>query len=228
MRQIEDAMNGNDDFFGGSINPAPVPNPGALRGANAYAPPGLPGAPVKTTSTPTAPIILVVVGALLAVAAFVGYRVMTSGTDIVLPDTLLGMERVDPDSQVAQEVERAWSQLETYVGKDVELRVGMYTSGSQVLIVAAAEEGVGDAAAQDNYFAGFTEGFGEATPQAKLTEVDAGAHGGRMQCVDMASAGRTAGACTWVAEDTFGFVVLTSPETDVAEATRTVREAIEQ
>ncbi|MCZ3388913.1 MAG: hypothetical protein LH645_07245 [Actinomycetia bacterium] len=221
-------MNGNDDFFGGSINPAPVPSPGVLRGTHIYAPPGSPAAPVKTAHTPAVPIILVVVGALLAVAAFLGYRVMTAGTDIVLPDELLGMERVDPESQVAQEVERSWSQLETYIGKDIDLQVGMYTNGAQVLIVAAAEEGVGDAAEQDDYFAGFTEGFGGSLPQAKLMEADAGSHGGRMQCIDMTSAGRTAGACTWVAKDTFGFVVLTSPETDTAEATRTVREAIER
>jgi hypothetical protein len=221
-------MNGNDDFFGGSINPAPVPNPWTPQRTNVYAPPGAPAVRVRSTSTPAVPVILVVVGALMAVAAFVGYRFVMGGTQIELPGELLGMERVDPESQMAQDVERSWSGLETFAGKDLDLSVGTYTNGTQVLVVAAAETGLGDAADQDAYFTGFAEGFGETMPQAKFAEVDAGSHGGRMQCVNIAISGRTAGACTWIAEDTLGMLMLITPETDVADSARTVREAIEQ
>jgi hypothetical protein len=40
---------------------------------------------------------------------------------------------------MAQEVERSYSALETYVGENVELHVGTYTMGQQLLVVAAAE-----------------------------------------------------------------------------------------
>lgn len=232
MRQIGNAMNGNDDYFGGSINPAPVPNASPSPVANVYAPPGSPAGPVKSTSMPAVPIFLLVVGALLAVAALVGYRAMTSGTDIVLPDNLLGMERLDPDSQMAQEIERRWTELDTYFDGDVELHVGTYGGGTQFMIIAAGETGLSDAAKQDEYFAGFSGGFNggfnQSGSQTDFAEANTGKQGGRMQCFDFATAGITTEGCTWIADDTFGVVVMTEPELDIAEATRTVREAIEQ
>ncbi len=220
-------MNGNDDFFGGSANPQPNPAVTNTREYANYSPTGV-RPPVQSTTSPMLVIILVVVGALVAIVSLFGYRVMTSGTEIVLPDELLGMERVDPDSEMAQDVERSWGELETYVGEDVELHVGTYTAGTELLIVAAAETGVTGTTEQDEYFAGFSGGFAGEMPQVELTELDAGPHGGRMQCVNIASSGNTTGACTWIADDTFGVMVLTSPEADIAEATLAVREAIEQ
>ena len=163
----------------------------------------------------------------MAVAAFAGYRVMMSGTQIDLPDELLGLERVDPDSAMAEEVERSYSELETYMGEDFELHVGTYTNDQQLLVVAAAEIGESGAAGQDEFFAGLSEGIASELPTARFAEEDAGAQGGRMQCVDMPSAGGGAGACAWIADETFGIVVMSSPGTDMADATRSVREAIE-
>ncbi len=224
-------MNGNDDFFGGSANPQPNPAVTNTREYANYSPTGL-RPPVQSTTSPMLAIILVLVGILAAVAMFAGYRVVMGGTQIELPDELLGMERLDPDSQMAKDIENSWAELETYVGKDVELHVGTYRSGTQLLVVAAGEAGASDTAEQDDYFAGFSGGFSggftEAVPRADFTEVDSGSQGSRMQCVNIAVSGSTTGACTWIASDTFGIVVLTAPEADIAEATRTVREAIEQ
>lgn len=218
-------MNGNDDFFGGSDTPPPNP---ALTNTREYGDFTTGVRPrAQSTANPLLPVILIVVGILVAVAAFAGYRVMMSGTQIELPDELLGLERVDPDSAMAQEVERSWSELETYMGEDVELHVGTYTEGKQLLVVAAAETGEDGAAGQDEFFAGLSEGMTSQLPTARFTDEDAGEPGGRMQCVDMPTAGVSAGACAWIADETLGIVVITSPDTDMADATRTIREAIE-
>lgn len=225
MRQIGCAMNGNGDFFGGPVTPPPNP---AMTHTREYADfsTGV-RPPVQSAGTPVVPIVLIVVGVLVAVAAFAGYRVMMSGTQIELPDELLGLERVDPDSAMAQEVERSYSELETYMGEDFELHVGTYTKDQQLLVVAAAEIGESGAAGQDEFFAGLSEGIASQLPTARFAEEDAGAQGGRMQCVDMPSAGSGTGACAWIADETFGIVVMSSPGTDMADATRSVREAIE-
>lgn len=218
-------MNGNDDFFAGSVTAQPKP-PMAHARASADLATGV-RAPARSTASPVLPVVLIVVGVLVAVAAFAGYRVATSGTQIELPDELLGLERVDPESAMAQEVERSWSELETYLGEDFELHVGTYTAGQQLLVVAAAEIDEGGAADQDEFFAGMSEGVAGALPQVRFAEEDAGPRGGRMQCVDMPAAGVEAGACAWIADETFGVLVMTSPGTDMADATRSVREAIE-
>ena len=225
MRQIGYAMNSNDDFFGGTVTP--IPNP-ALTNTREYGDftTGV-RPPAQSTANPFLPVILIVIGILVAVAAFAGYRVMTSGTQIELPDELLGLERVDPDSAMAQEVESSYSELETYMGEDFELHVGTYTQDQQLLVVAAAEIGESGATGQDEFFAGLSEGGTSQLPTARFAEEDAGAQGGRMQCVDMPTAGGSAGACAWIADETFGIVVMSSPGTDMADATRTIREAIE-
>lgn len=225
MRQIGYAMNGNDDFFGGSVTPQPAPTVTYTREYADFTPGIRP--PAQSAANPVMTIVLVVVGALVALAAFAGYRVMMSGTQIELPDELLGLERVDPESAMAQEVERSWAELETYVNEDVELHVGTYIEGQQMLVVAAAEVGEGGAAGQDEFFAGLSEGVAGQLPSARLTEEDAGVQGGRMQCFNMSSVGGEAGACAWIADETFGIVVMTSRGADVAEATRSVREAIQ-
>ena len=166
----------------------------------------------------------------MAVAAFLGYRAMTSGTNIVLPDELLGMERVDPglpDRQGGRE--QLVRRRDRSPARSVELNVGTYMSDGQVLVVAAAETGLDDGAEQDDYFTGFAQGFGRVDAASRVRRGGGGIERWpHAVCQQSPVSGQTAGACTWVSEDTIGMTMLIAPETDVADAARTVRSVIEQ
>lgn len=226
-------MDDGNNFFGGSVTPPPNPVGTHTGEYGDYSVPPAsmtPSAVPGPTSGPTGFHIFVVGAVLLlvAVVGFAGYRAFLSHTQIELPDELMGMQRVDPSEPMAQQVEQSWSQLETYFGEDVELHVGTYTRGQEVLIVAAAEAGSSSSTEQDDFFAGLADGAGTEQSGMRFSEVDAGANGGRMQCADMSASGNRAGGCAWISGDTFGVVVVGNSPSDVAQVTRSVRDVIEQ
>ena len=227
-------MNGNDEFFGGSITPPSTPpasghdvNP-HLTHNKEYANFGGTGTgTVKATSSPTQPIVIGAIVIAIAVAGFFGYRMYFGGGSIELPDQLMGLERIDPESDTGRALEESWSDLSSVTGDEVTLHIGGYESGSQMLIVAAGEAGSGDVSEVEDFFAGMDETMKAQLPTATLKEADAGSHGGTMKCFEVAQSGVNAGGCSWLAEETFGMVVVAPLDSDVAETTRQVRDAIE-
>lgn len=207
----------SNDFFGGTVVPqAPHANAyGDFRVPTAASP--APRAPVTTW------LVLAVVGALVAAGGYFGYRLLF-GTSIQMPDTLIGMERIDPDSALGRELERSFSGAEM-AAADMDFQVAGYTSGEQMLIVAAAESG-GRELEQDAFFSGLATGLETGLPGISLKEVDAGAAGGRMQCMEVPAA--SAGACAWISEETVGVVVTTGASNDIAATTIEVRDIVIQ
>lgn len=206
------------DFFGGTV----VPQTGHAREyADLTVPPSAAPASKRASTTPW--LVLAVVGGIVLVAGFFGYR-MIFGSAIEMPDTLMGMERIDPDSALGRELERAFSSAELDA-VDFEFEVAGYSSGERTLVVAAADRG-GNELEQEAFFTGITGGMQTQLPGVSLEEVDAGSAGGRMQCMVMPAAG--AGACAWIGDDTLGVVVTTGTKDDIARTTIDVRDIIVQ
>jgi hypothetical protein len=103
---------------------------------------------------------------------------------------------------------------------DVDVEVGVFQSGQQVLFVMAGEAGVDS----DDFFAGFEQGFNQAGTQGTLTEVDAGPRGGEMRCITLP----TGGTCAWAASDTFGTFAMSPMDADAAATAQQIRDAIEK
>lgn len=227
-------MNGNDDFFGGSVVPPPSagngpvagpPNP-LLTGTKEYGAYGSfssASAPPKNAS----PVLPLVIGALvLAVAAGIGlvaYRSLFGGTQIEIPQTLMGMERMDEDAPLAQQVEQLMADSAGELG-DVDAEIGVFQSGEQLLFVMAGEAGLGDTEDADAYFAGFEDGFNQSGSQGTLVEVDPGPGGGEMRCIALP----TGGTCAWIADDTFGAFAMSPIDGDPAATAVQIRATIEQ
>lgn len=212
------ASGDGSDFFGGTI----VPHAQHAKEYADFTPPGGPAQLSKRPAT-TPWLAMTVVGVLVLVVGFFGYR-MLFGSSIEMPDTLMGMERIDPDSALGRELEQAFSSAELKA-VDFELEVAGYSSGDRMLVVAAAERG-GDALEQDAFFTGMTGGMQTQLPGVTLEEVDAGSAGGRMQCMVMPAA--SAGACAWIGDETLGVVVTTGTKDDIAKTTIEVRNTIAQ
>jgi hypothetical protein len=223
-------MNGNDDFFAGSTTPPTADaagTPGALNpvvmGNKEYAS----YAPAASVPAPSsAPALPLVIGALVVVIALAaglfGYRALFGGTQIEIPQSLLGLDRIDDSSPLAQQVEQAMSESASEWG-DVDVEVGVFQSGQQVLFVMAGEEGV-SADEADEFFAGFESGFNQSGTQGTLAEADPGPRGGEMRCITLPAGG----TCAWVADDTFGAFAMTPMDADAATTAHQIRDAIEQ
>lgn len=203
------------EFFGGTVVPQPPRTQGYADFTVATSAPTATRPPVATW------LVLAVVGALLVVGGYVGYRMLT-GTSIEMPDTMMGMERIDPDSALGQELERSFSGAEM-AAADMDFQVAGYTSGEQMLLVAAAESG-GQELEQDAFFSGLATGLKTGLPGVSLKEVDAGSAGGRMQCMEVPAA--AAGACAWISDETVGVVVTTGGSDDIAATTIEVRDTV--
>lgn len=205
------------DFFGGTVVPhAPQQQVYADFSAPASAPP---------TTRPSVGtwLALAVVGALVVAAGYFGYRTFF-GSSIEMPDTLMGMERIDPDSALGRELERSLSGAEMAAGA-IDFEVAGYTSADRMLFVAAADSGAGDLE-QDAFFSGLATGLKTGIPGVALKEVDAGSAGGRMQCMEVPAA--AAGACAWISDETVGVVVTTGGSDDIAATTIEVRDIVVQ
>lgn len=208
-----------NDFFGGTV----VPHASHTKEYADFSVPG-PAAPSTTKSKSVVWYLLAIPVALVVVAGAWVYGVQAMRTSIELPDTLLGMERIDPESALGREIEDSFRAADVAL-PNIDLEVAGYTSGSRMLVVAAAEAGgTGDVA--DDYFAGIVQGMQTGLPGVRLEEADAGRAGGRMQCMQVREA--AAGMCAWIAEDTVGVVVDTGSDAEAASTTIAVRDEIEQ
>jgi len=164
-------------------------------------------------------LVVAMVGAL----AFAGYRVLFGGPRIVMPDTLLGMERVDPDGPMAQLLDATEAQLQSEVG-DTKVEVALYQSGSQVIFVLGGDIGSGNVSDADDFFKGLETGLASAGQRGDLKTVEPGPHGGTMKCLQV----QQNGTCAWLDDDTFGAFVM-SPLTGELVATAVeLRESVEK
>ena len=226
-------MSGNDDFFGGSITPPPSApaqvsqvNPHLAQNKEYGSYGGT--STVRASSSSTQPLVIGAIVLVIALVGFFGYRMYFGGSAIELPDKLMGLERIDPDSDMGQSLEESWSELSALTGDDVTLHIAGYNSGTDTLIVAAGEAGSGDLNEVNDFFGGMADTMRAQLPTATLKDAEAGSHGGTMKCFEVAQAGVKAGGCSWLAEETFGIIVVAPLDADVAETTRQVREAIEK
>ena len=227
-------MTGNDDFFGGSITPPPPP-PGGFTPGRAVTPPmpqnkeygayGTAAGPVARTTNSKLPLIIgALVLAIVSSAGLAAYRVMFGGTQIHIPDTLMGMERVDSSDPSAQQLEQSVEDLRSEVG-DVDVEVALFQSQSQMLLVMGGEAGTDDVTGgAADFFAGFEDGMSQSGQTAHLTQVDPGPKGGQMKCLELA----TAGACAWIDSDTFGAFAMAPLTGSAAETAQKIRDEIEQ
>ncbi|HEX5016686.1 MAG TPA: hypothetical protein VFX15_03775 [Actinomycetes bacterium] len=226
-------MNGNDDFFGGSVTP-PAPNPGQAPGASnphlavnkEYANYGHVGLPPKQSSSNALPLVIgAVVLALVGVLAFAGYRMMFAGSQIEIPDTMLGLEKMDASSPAAQQLQSELEKATSQFGGDVDVEVGLFQGDRTMLFVMGGEAGTDDVSGgAEDYFAGFEGGLAQAGSSLKLTEVNAGPHGGQMKCLELP----TGGTCAWISDDTFGAFAMSPMQGTAAETALKVRDAIEK
>ena len=225
-------MSGNDDFFGGSITPPPTsPAPGSqvnphLAQNKEYGQYGGTST-VKASSSSTQPLVIGAIVLVIALVAFFGYRMYFGAGAIELPDELMGLERIDPDSDMAQALEESWSQLSSVTGEDVTLHIAGYNEGAETLVVVAGEAGSDDMNEVNDFFGGMADTMKAQLPTATLKDADAGTHGGTMKCFEVAQSGVKAGGCSWLAEETFGIIVVAPLTADIAETTRQVRDEIE-
>lgn len=200
------------DYFGSTVTPAPAGTP----------PPSLPvassGAPRSTA--------LVVVGAVLLVAAlgsaywfFYGSR-----SAIELPDQLLGLERIDADSALGQQLDDAGEQYSGAWTGDLE--IAGYGDVDQFAVVIAGQVDEVRGGPED-FFTGLDQGLAISGQKFAFTKEDAGSKGGDLRCTVVPA--QQAALCAWTNNDIVGIVALSgSLATDSANATREIRDQIER
>lgn len=210
------ASGDGSDFFGGVV----VPH---AQNTKEYADFNLPSAakpPVNKARTIVWYLLAVPV-ALVLVAGFWAYGVTFGRTSIEMPDTLMGMERMDSTSDVMQ---RTIEQLKEQTGTPGDVEAAVYQSDSTMLMVMAGEVGEGDGFTAESFFGGIDAGIAQAGLDVSMTAVDPGSWGGDVRCADFPSAG----VCAWVADETFGFLSIAPPSGgDLEQAAQDVRDAIE-
>ena len=204
------------DFFGGTV----VPH---AQHTKEYADFNLPSGakPPAMKAKTIVWYLLAVPVALVLVAGAWAYGVTFGRTSIEMPDTLMGMERVDSSSDVMQ---GTIEQLKEQTGTPGDVQAAVYQSDTTMLMVMAGEVGEGDGFTADSFFSGIDKGIAQAGLGVTMTAVDPGSHGGDVRCADFPAAG----VCAWVADETFGMLSL-SPSTgrDLEQASHEVRDAIE-
>ena len=124
------------DFFGGTV----VPQPSHTREYGDFTVPSAAKTPVKKAKAVLWYLLAVPV-AIVLVAGFWAYGVTFGRTSIEMPDTLMGMERMDSSSDVMQ---RTIEQLKEQTGTPGDVEAAIYQSDSTMLMVMAGEVGAGD------------------------------------------------------------------------------------
>lgn len=227
-------MTGNDDFFGGSITPPPPPPSGLTSGGavhphmalnKEYAAYGTAAGPAPRATNSMLPLIIgALVLAVVSAAGFAAYRVMFGGTQIHIPDTLMGLERVGSSDPSAQQLEQSVEDLRSEVG-DVDVEVALFQSQSQMLFVMGGEAGTDDVTGgAADFFAGFEDGMSQSGQTTHLTQVDPGPKGGQMKCLELP----TGGTCAWIDNDTFGAFAMAPLTGSAAETAQEIRDEIEK
>jgi hypothetical protein len=226
-------MSGNDDFFGGAVTPPKTPPGVPAQGAalnphmtlnKEYASYGGAAAPGAASKSMVPLIVAALVIAVVSSAGFGAYRVMFGGTRIHIPDTLMGMERIDSSDPAAQQLEQSVDQLKSEVG-DVNVEVALFQSDTQQLLVMGGEAGTDEVnGGAADFFNGFQDGMSQSGQTMNLTQVDPGPMGGQMKCVELA----TGGACAWIDNDTFGAFAMAPLTGNAAETAQAIREQIEK
>lgn len=202
----------NDDFFFAPSSPSTPRSVGPI-------------AQVATTPRWQArSVIMLVIGVALVLLTVgrVYVHYLSPGASIEMPDKLLGMDRVDPDSALGKQLDASRQQMS---GIDVrDLQVAGYGDVDQFVMVIGG--GVnGDSSDADEFFSGATTGL----PRDQfdpLSVEDAGTAGGEMRCT--AAKRQPFAICAWIGDQVVGAVFLTGPAaTDYAGTAREIRRQVE-
>jgi hypothetical protein len=227
-------MSGNDDFFGGAVTPPKTPPGVPAQGAalnphmtlnKEYASYGGTPAPVAQARTSKLPLIVgALVVAVVVAVGFVMIGMVFGGTQIHIPDTLMGLDRVDSSDPAAQRLEQSVDQVRSEVG-DVDVEVAFFQSQSQMLFVMGGEAGTDDVeGGAAEFFSGFEQGLAQSGQTLQLIDVDPGPKGGQMKCLELPAGG----TCAWIDTDTFGAFAMAPLSGSAAHAAHEIRDQIEE
>ncbi|HVQ88533.1 MAG TPA: hypothetical protein VMT88_10165 [Actinomycetes bacterium] len=204
----------------GTTPPPAVPPAGLVGAASSYQQLPTPTA-AASQGWDTKAIFLLIAGVVLALVGTTNayHRMWPSGRTIELPETLAGIDQLDPNSDAGRQMQSAVSDMRnTTAGTPLETQV--YYEDGHFIIVAAAD-GVKDTDAAD-----FFEGADAGSSGLGLTLVDVppGSLAGQLKCSEKAV--NTLNACVWVDEDTVGILVGSADMLDSTKAA-SIREEIE-
>lgn len=220
-------MTGNDDFFGTTPTPpaaTPVAPPRPGYATPQYGSVGAQALPPTSRSSMLPLVIGLLVAAMVGALAFAGYRVLFAGPRIEMPDTLLGLERMDTDDpSTDQLIDAAEQQLKSQIG-DANVEVGLYRSANQFIFVLAGDFESGDVDDPSAFFSGMERGLASSGQAGTLKTVDPGSHGGEMRCLEVQSAA----TCAWIDEDTVGAFVIGPVAGDVGKTAVELRDSVEK
>ena len=159
---------------------------------------------------------------MVSAAGFAAFRVMFGGTQIHIPDTLMGMDA--STKRTLGPADRTVRRRPEIRGRDVDVEVALFQSQSQMLFVMGGEAGTDDVTGgAADFFAGFEDGMSQSGQNMHLTQVDPGPKGGQMKCLKLP----TGGTCAWIDNDTFGAFAM-APLTGSAGTAQEIRDEIEK
>jgi len=204
-------MTGSEaDYFGSTITPAPAD--------------AAPAAHLTRPAPQRQPVLLVAAAVLAVVALAAAYWFLFgSRAAIEMPDQLLGLDRIETDSALGQQLEGAGEQ---YSGPwEGDLEIAGYGDVDQFAVVIAGQ--VDDVqGGPEDFFTGLDQGLAVSGQKFAFTREDAGPKGGDLRCTAVPA--QQAALCAWTNGDVVGIVALTGAlSADYASATREIREQIE-
>ena len=223
-------MTGNDDFFGTTPTPpasTPVapPRPGYATPQFGAQHAGMGASPLPWSSRSSMlPLVIgLLVAAMVGALAFAGYRVLFAGPRIEMPDTLMGLDRIETDAATEQLIEAAKQQVKSQIG-DANVEVGLYRSSNQAIFVMAGDVGSGDIDDASSFFSGLESGLASSGQAGNLKAVDPGSHGGDMRCIES----QATATCAWIDEGTFGAFVMGPIAGDLDKTAVELRDSVEK
>lgn len=214
---------GEDFFFAAPTGVYPASNP-AVTDTRWHADYSSGTTATKSPSNAKSIVLLVLGIGLVGAALLQAYLAfLAPRTTIEMPDELLGMERIEADSVLGQQLDAAAAQL-TGPGTE-DLEIAGYGDIDQFIVVLGGEIDDGSGSPND-YFAGLEEGLASGGQSITLVEAEPGTLGGEMRCAILGD--QSVSLCAWVGDGVVGTVVITGPAADDYESTtREIRSNVE-
>lgn len=201
-------------FFGGAIAPATRP---ALEQRKSTRPrgqhPAVRGAIVF--------VVVTSVAAAAAAAAYFGIRELVT-PKIELPETMMGMERLDPESDFMRGTDRALNETEL-APLHIDFHVAGYGEAGHMVVVGAAERKGG--LPVERFFA-LTADVHIDRDGADLEKVPTNDPSVDLRCMPLDIP--QGYACAWLTEETVGTVFMVGEKLNPASVVADVRAAIER
>ncbi|HVQ88532.1 MAG TPA: hypothetical protein VMT88_10160, partial [Actinomycetes bacterium] len=219
---------GDDFFFAGTVTSTastPIPPTNATIGhTREQADYRQPLTPSPKPWSNNASIAWMVGGCLLAcVGLFTSFHALTPAPGrIQMPDQIAGMTRVDPDSDLGQALEEAFSAAEgTPIGAD--LQAAAYQGDQQTLIIAATDVS-GSSSADDEFLTRTSQPIVVGGASTTFHDVDTGSLDGQIRCaVNTQSA---TAFCMWLGDQTLGVMSFHATTLDVDATAQAARAAV--